>query len=42
MRRIFLDTNIYIIGQLKPLSPQERIRNRSGGGVVRRTVVLTL
>ena len=25
MRRIFLDTNIYIIGQLKPLSPQERI-----------------
>ncbi|WP_147072274.1 hypothetical protein [Microcystis aeruginosa] len=25
MRRIFLDTNIYIISQLKPLSPQERI-----------------
>ena len=25
MRRIFLDANIYIIGQLKPLSPQERI-----------------
>jgi hypothetical protein len=25
MRRIFLDTNIYIIGQLKPLSPEEQI-----------------
>ncbi len=25
MRRIFLDTNIYIIGQLKPLSPAEQI-----------------
>ena len=25
MGRIFLDTNIYIIGQLKPLSPAEQI-----------------
>jgi predicted nucleic acid-binding protein len=25
MRRIFLDTNIYIIGQLKPLSPAEQL-----------------
>jgi predicted nucleic acid-binding protein len=25
MKRIFLDTNIYIIGQLKPFSPEEEI-----------------
>jgi predicted nucleic acid-binding protein len=25
MNRIFLDTNIYIIGQLKPLSPEEKL-----------------
>ena len=30
MKRIFLDTNIYIIGQLKPLSPEEQILQRLG------------